>query len=472
MKISPKGHFLESIRATPISAREAICELVDNSYDAGAASVWVNYDAERITVRDDGSGCADLRSMLTLGEHAPHKTTKLGRYGVGLKNASIGMGDVATIVTIRGGIERRAEINWPSVIEHDFETQDPTERPSKSKPGTTITLWLNRRIQTHRLERDLAYAFAPAILAGRDLYLNDSKVAAWIAPHGSKVLRIEDTHPSGFSYAATASITKLNPLRPFILAYDHRIIGDTSEPCGDYNTNGKFICVVELKDSPAAVAGSQEGRWPLLKHKDGVRDSDEAEWLYASLLRNCEPLLAELEKAGEALELKELSYELNDAYSVITGRPKRPNTWGEKREDPKTTGPRRVRVATVVDGTDDGDAEERESKKPLSGIIVSYAAMDADKIGRVDPNGKRMCVQLNELHPFILSARRTNPECIKAIAVSLLSDHLATISMGYTPGQSPMRYESETHHDRFIEGVSRFLNCLATSNPAVEALTA
>jgi DNA gyrase/topoisomerase IV subunit B len=62
----PTGHVLESMASQRIGWREALCEAIDNSLDAGATSIAVAIDGKKfISISDNGSGCAEPQAMVT-----------------------------------------------------------------------------------------------------------------------------------------------------------------------------------------------------------------------------------------------------------------------------------------------------------------------------------------------------------------------------------------------------------------------
>jgi hypothetical protein len=90
--------MIESMRAYGYTLPSAIADLIDNSIAAGATGVWLQFQwagsDSWITVTDDGSGMAEaeLRDAMRLGSRSPlqeRAKTDLGRFGMGLKTASL-----------------------------------------------------------------------------------------------------------------------------------------------------------------------------------------------------------------------------------------------------------------------------------------------------------------------------------------------------------------------------------------------
>ena len=88
---------------------EAIADLVDNSIDAGATDVLIRllYDrknVKRVFVVDNGNGMREetLRRAMQFGSTLRHKRSDLGKYGIGLKSASLSQCDQFSVVTKAG----------------------------------------------------------------------------------------------------------------------------------------------------------------------------------------------------------------------------------------------------------------------------------------------------------------------------------------------------------------------------------
>ncbi|HEY0024815.1 MAG TPA: ATP-binding protein [Longimicrobium sp.] len=90
--------MIESMRAYGYTLQTAIADLVDNSIAAGCKSIWIRFEwagaDSWISVSDDGSGMteAELVCAMRLGSKSPlqpRSPTDLGRFGLGLKTASL-----------------------------------------------------------------------------------------------------------------------------------------------------------------------------------------------------------------------------------------------------------------------------------------------------------------------------------------------------------------------------------------------
>jgi hypothetical protein len=200
------------------------------------------------------------------------------------------------------------------------------------------------------------------------------------------------------------------------------------------------------------------GEWPLLKHKDGLRDSPAAEWLYEALFQSCRELIEMVQREGELLELKEIEASLELALGFKRGKARRPNG-GEKDGtiDPEDT-KRKMREASLVEG--DGDTEEKQSKRRKTGITLTYDRLSGDSVGKVDMNAKRICIVLNELHPFVSAClKERDKESLQMTCLSILAAHQAFPN---DSSQVLFAFENEGGFPRYIEAYSKFLkNCKA-----------
>jgi hypothetical protein len=122
-EIAPNpGDLVESLRDFGYTLPSALADLVDNSLTAGATSITVSVEAKGpdsyIAVVDDGCGM-DQRTLVeamrmgTKGPLAARSEGDLGRFGLGLKTASLSQGRRLTVITkVAGGepLARRWDI--------------------------------------------------------------------------------------------------------------------------------------------------------------------------------------------------------------------------------------------------------------------------------------------------------------------------------------------------------------------------
>lgn len=111
MKINIPPQAAGTVRALSqigYSPETAICDLLDNSIQAGASSIdlFINLEENWITIRDNGSGMKDQQIIdaFTYGKKTDGSKS-LGKFGMGLKTASTSLGgkvSVFSATTIEG----------------------------------------------------------------------------------------------------------------------------------------------------------------------------------------------------------------------------------------------------------------------------------------------------------------------------------------------------------------------------------
>ncbi len=115
------GVLMESLRATGYSLPDAVSDLIDNSIAAGAKRIWLNfYWAGReswASILDDGAGMseAELVSAMRIGSRSPREEREpsdLGRFGLGLKTASISQARSVTVATRAKGKLKTHARRW------------------------------------------------------------------------------------------------------------------------------------------------------------------------------------------------------------------------------------------------------------------------------------------------------------------------------------------------------------------------
>lgn len=159
--------IVESLRAFGYDLPTAIADLVDNSIAAGARNVWLRFDwagdASTISVADDGHGmsAAELVEAMRLGTQGPlamRAPQDLGRFGLGLKTASLSQCRRLTVRSRRvgGPMETRcwdldviANSNDWRLLRTADTAAETHLRPLATQPNGTIVLWQNLDRLTH-----------------------------------------------------------------------------------------------------------------------------------------------------------------------------------------------------------------------------------------------------------------------------------------------------------------------------------
>lgn len=111
--------MLESLRGLGYSTAAALADIVDNSISAGAGEVRIDFQWDgpdsRVLILDDGRGMNDpeLEGAMRLGDRNPlaeREAHDLGRFGMGLKTASLAQCRRLTVASVKDG--ERSCLRW------------------------------------------------------------------------------------------------------------------------------------------------------------------------------------------------------------------------------------------------------------------------------------------------------------------------------------------------------------------------
>jgi len=155
--IQPSVNLLESMRSVGYSLEAAIADLIDNSITAGAHHIVIDVDvvdAAYLAILDDGHGMtsADAREALRLaGTIGDRGSSDLGRFGLGLKTASLSQARSLTVITKQAG--NITALQWDVDFVQDkgqwlllvLKETDLSDRPLWAdfcaQPSGTLILW-------------------------------------------------------------------------------------------------------------------------------------------------------------------------------------------------------------------------------------------------------------------------------------------------------------------------------------------
>ena len=123
LQLPPKAHSLiASTRHIGYSLPAAVADLLDNSIAAQAKNIQILFENSRhpyIVIIDDGCGMTEteLTAAMQYGSADPEQARSendLGRYGLGLKTASLSQCKKMTVVSVKEGhySARRWDLNY------------------------------------------------------------------------------------------------------------------------------------------------------------------------------------------------------------------------------------------------------------------------------------------------------------------------------------------------------------------------
>jgi hypothetical protein len=148
--------LMQSLRGFGYSPETALADLVDNSISAGADKIDIAIDwndgAPRISLLDDGRGmtAAGLSAAMCFGgkgTHIERQAGDLGRFGLGLKTASLSQCRCMTVITRCDGEtaslswdldEVQRSDRWQATIPEPIPSLQMVQKLLKAKHGTTV----------------------------------------------------------------------------------------------------------------------------------------------------------------------------------------------------------------------------------------------------------------------------------------------------------------------------------------------
>lgn len=153
--------LIESIRAIGYSLESAISDVLDNSISAGATEVEISftpYDEPHIAIFDNGCGMDGdkLTESMRYGSGDPsfqRDSSDMGRYGLGMKTASLSQCRHLTVVSKQNGeiSARRWDLDhiqetgqWSLLVLNEEELmQLPLVDSLQELQSGTIVIWKN-----------------------------------------------------------------------------------------------------------------------------------------------------------------------------------------------------------------------------------------------------------------------------------------------------------------------------------------
>ena len=150
--------LIRALRQIGYSLESAIADLVDNSITAGARTILIRFvtdsaGIQRLVVADDGEGmtAARLRTAMKFGSDQNLTQRSLGKFGMGLKLASLSHGQSLTVLTRRdgkasgrrwtvSGIERGWECDSIATSDADELLDAPWSQVRLARSGTLV-IW-------------------------------------------------------------------------------------------------------------------------------------------------------------------------------------------------------------------------------------------------------------------------------------------------------------------------------------------
>lgn len=419
----PKPHYLLALQNQALPWWKCLGELIDNSFDHGADRVEIreSHKPKSITVEDNGRGIKCLVSALSIGDSKPTGESRLGRYGIGLKDAWLSTGDKICISSTHEGVTSLIELDV-SDFGDDWSGPDPALSVSQARSGTRILLHLrkSRKLPSQDVYDKLSWVFSPGLLQGKQIVkVGSNGQRQPLKPRGLPDLTeaIQDTFQIK-DKEVRINIGLIKPGTklfdgPFCFAYKHRIIESSS--LGSKGMSCQNIAgLVTLGDG-----------WELSKNKDAITDCEDE--LESEIHNRIKHLLIKAEQLSHDLESSQLRQELETLLNAAIGEHKR-EARESKREssgtvEPVHTGRKRTKAKDIHEQlpgsviTDNG--------KRARGVRLDWEYRQDELIGSYDH--RTNTVRLNASHSYVKAAKEhANTQALIPMAVSVLSDWLCT----------------------------------------------
>ena len=422
-RISPDPHLLQSLSHQDLPWWKALAELVDNSFDAGAARVSIKFDRGILSVRDDGRGVKDLLALATLGNHKPHNKSGLGMHGVGCKDAWLSCSDVMEVASAHKNQLGKFRVDVRELMANDWECEDPqySETDLDSFTEFRFALRPGKRAANAQAFDDLAFAFTPALQSGKQIVVaSANRKSTHLEPHlmppMCESIQAEfeiDGKSVSIDVGILADGHKLER-GPFWIIYQHRIIGRTSIGIGQYSKS-RIGGIIRLGTG-----------WKLSKNKEAI--SENTEKLQDEIFERIQPLLEKAQSISETIESAQLRAELEGMLNSAASEAMKKR---EKRDQtrksvgtvlPKGTPRRRRRASKVSDlpGMIEGSQSRNGRRR---GFILDWCdSSDTAVMGEFDRLGLRVSLNLN--HKCVAAAKQSgNRMSLLLCAAALIADH-------------------------------------------------
>lgn len=397
---------LKSKRDRSFPLQNALLELIDNSFDEGATTINILENQGDLIIEDNGQGFRDIEAALVIGKS--NKENKIGRFGVGLKDACLRYSDT-TIIESNG---KRVEVPWLEIIKgyHDGDIETVV---IEFRSMTRIILQNFRERYKSSIEtREICRTYHPMMI---DQNLSINVLGKRLEPLPTPTLT-EHLHEElifdGKKLIISGGIYKTNdPARidwkgynPY---YNGRLIGNgkiTNRGTGqEFCSN--FVFNLYLLDHLEP--------WGLATNKDEVTGLDELlDWIYHEHTR---PMLERGAEQAADIELKDVENQINQILSSqgnITRGPK-VNKNTKQKESKKGSPKKNTNNATKAGTYSNGKSSKRGSVKFL------FQSLGSDTLGTYEFRDKSgLYVTANTDNLFIAQNRNNLPAIQSVVMMS------------------------------------------------------
>lgn len=423
--LTPKPHVLLSWMNTPMPWWQALAELIDNAFEAGATRVEIQQDKRILRVIDDGRGVPDITACFRLGDHRENDPDGIGQYGIGVKSVWTSMASMMRVSTVRNGIRTVAEADCMAMARSglsSLEMADPISIPTNDPSGTVIELHLRegKNMPSDDAIGSVRWAFTPALRTGLQIVHVKKGRGYGREPMAAMTLpTLDDVVDSEFEIDGKSVRIHIGIIvegqkmvkGPLWLIRKHRIIDGTSIGIADRYSARRIGGEIHI--------GKE---WNLSKHKDALTENSDrlSEAIYVRIRHILEKADALADTFESAALRNEIQAMLDQSISTAQERRKEQRSKGNTHGtvEPKNTGRERLRAANVSGRPGKIAVAACSGSNSKRGIAFDWIELDDDRLGHVDATGRR--VSLNLSNPYIATLHKQSNSTASYLCVAAL----------------------------------------------------
>lgn len=375
--------FINQARNASYTFIEALCELLDNCLDAGCKQVGVYigddlHGGRVVVVRDDGHGMSDIESCLVHSKHVGHGRGALtsGRYGVGLKDASMWVSDKTTIMSKTPSSDpQMVVVDWDEMAALDSGEIPAAELAREwdgGDHGTVIVMSLNRnrRLPSSSVIDKIEKIYQPALRRGVEIVVEHGGAERTLEERSEPVL--QDSVDKRLKITCADGVTRVAHLVAGYTIQPNDIRGILVEHCHKYiNIQNPITDVTPRSAAKPCPAHRISGRvmvdesWPVTNRKDGLASDDDMAALVDAIRTACGDVFCGSQAVIEEYETDQICRELEEkvgAHIADLGKTQRELRVRIKRDEPCEgvkpvgTGRKRRRATRMEDSPGSVDA--------------------------------------------------------------------------------------------------------------------
>jgi hypothetical protein len=401
---------LRSKRSRNFPLQNALLELIDNSVDESASTINIIENEGDLIIEDNGHGFKNIEAALMIGKSS--KENKIGRFGVGLKDACLRYSDT-TIIESNG---KSATIPWLRIIEEDHDGDIETVEIETRSMTRIILQNFRDRYKSSIETREICRTYHPMLENEQiSITITGQKLQPLPMPELTEYIK-EQIIFDGKKCMIYGGIYKTNdPARidwkgynPY---YNGRLIGNgkiTNRGTGQEYCNNFFFQLFLLDDLEP---------WGLATNKDEVTGLDELlDYIYHAHTR---PILERGAEQASDIELKGIENQINmmlGNQGNITRGPK-VNKPEQKKDHKKGSPKKNTNTATRSGGYNNGKISNRGSVRFL------FQSLGGDTLGTYEYRDKSGLFVTANTDNLFIAQNRNNLPAIQSIVMMSYSAH-------------------------------------------------